>query len=721
MSVWKLISTDDSVNDTFENLNLINGVRNRQSAAVDTMSITHQPDDGILESPLLSYNSVVRITKDDAPWFAGYCRDINNEASNPDESISYQIVGPWLDLERITYEQEWLVWSIASEASVHMRKDRLILCQDVDGNRISIGQQIKEVIEWAIEQGALIALPDGTFSSWGWPSMMIPWEEIKSLSCSEVIIRLLAFIPDYKVWIDYSQETPVFNLSSRGAATARSYALGTADITTKAITPRHDLQAQGVTVKFERTHTVDGATWETISEQTAGNTAHPDAITMTLQLAGANLSSQSAYIQTEDPPDDGGDPPVVDWLDKTWWKKKVPTLAAIADADLFLTAATQIVEPHEEGEPAYDITEIPHILISGMVPSWIEGAKIARVAIKLTYSSVARDLANNIIEVRKDQQVALQLTMCNISTGAYTRQEGDHAEPEPTGFATALYNAWNQLQYDGRLIIEEEEPSRPDRPGDVLNITSARGEWATMNAQIQQIQEDIAIGRTTIIFGPASRIDPATLLSLMRRIRARVIPFNHLVRTTGKAADRANGVQIGGKVPDAQADPYTGEPLRVRIVAGNPDPEGADPDFAAEIDLNPAAIDRETGDPSSVEITPRRMVLLERSEGGDIMRVTRHILASDSVGTPVVEDVGGLPDGTSTGQILYWSGSAWVRLNVGTEGYILRAGSSIPEWSPETSPWPTTTMSDPTHVLGRKGTVGNYTYGWVEVDTFSCP
>ena len=40
----------------------------------------------------------------------------------------------------------------------------------------------------------------------------------------------------------------------------------------------------------------------------------------------------------------------------------------------------------------------------------------------------------------------------------------------------------------------------------------------------------------------------------------------------------------------------------------------------------------------------------------------------------------GMPQGTATGDMLYWNGSAWVRVPVGSTGQVLRLSGSVPIW-----------------------------------------
>jgi len=55
------------------------------------------------------------------------------------------------------------------------------------------------------------------------------------------------------------------------------------------------------------------------------------------------------------------------------------------------------------------------------------------------------------------------------------------------------------------------------------------------------------------------------------------------------------------------------------------------------------------------------------------------VLTSDASGNATWEN-NKLPDGTASGDMLYWNGSAWVRIPVGTDGQVLKLVSGVPTW-----------------------------------------
>jgi hypothetical protein len=88
-------------------------------------------------------------------------------------------------------------------------KSRMILGQDVFGSLITIGQQISDVITYAISCGANLAI--GIIDI----PVNIPLEECKNLSCIDVIRRLLRWVSDAVCYIDYDNTVPLMSFLRR--------------------------------------------------------------------------------------------------------------------------------------------------------------------------------------------------------------------------------------------------------------------------------------------------------------------------------------------------------------------------------------------------------------------------------------------------------------------------------------------------------------------------
>lgn len=93
---------------------------------------------------------------------------------------------------------------------------------------------------------------------------------------------------------------------------------------------------------------------------------------------------------------------------------------------------------------------------------------------------------------------------------------GPGAEPRPVNLASDFFSSVSTLQWEGQVVVKEAECSGIARPGNVLNLDNGNSDWATMNALIQSVTEDLETGETTIAFGPAEQLGPQDFLDLVR-------------------------------------------------------------------------------------------------------------------------------------------------------------------------------------------------------------
>jgi hypothetical protein len=93
------------------------------------------------------------------------------------------------------------------------------------------------------------------------------------------------------------------------------------------------------------------------------------------------------------------------------------------------------------------------------------------------------------------------------------------AEPLPSGLAAEIYAALSVLQYEGTIKNTQIEVPSDIGLGKNLNLTGGATAWASMNAQIQGITEDVEAGETEIIIGPAKHLGGDDLLEQLRAAR----------------------------------------------------------------------------------------------------------------------------------------------------------------------------------------------------------
>ena len=539
MSTWTI--TNGTASGTFAALALANLRRTRVSQAADTVDFD-APGAAFDSAPLFSYGESVTISQDGATWFVGTC--ISNPAQGTDaaERIAYQVAGPWWWLEQIDYLQVWRVYSIADAELQNTYKSRVILNQDADGNRITSGAQIQAVINYCISKGAPMQL--GTVD----PDLNLPWEECLTPSCAEVIVKMLRLSPDCVTWFDYSTSPyPTFHCRKRANLSALSLACTSGDPAAAIrITPRYDLQIPGISLRYEQTHSVGSSTYETVSLDEAGDVADIRSVIATIELAGSRASLLTQKIVTGDWP--------ADMTSSTWWKAQLPWLDESTITDITIHDVALDPDP-----------KAPRILTEGTVQDWMDELTADQL-VSAKADFVVKDGSGNTVEVVLNHPVAVRRTGTNAETGTY-RKIGDAVSGEavPTGVAAALYAAWSQLPCDGGFSLIEEEVSGNAYPGRKLNLTGGRTAWASMNALIQQVTENVDQGHTAITFGPARHIDPDDLVALLTSLRSRRTAIGHNLRVSGDSGDADIAVDLSGPAPKLEPASGGGETRRLVI------------------------------------------------------------------------------------------------------------------------------------------------------------
>ncbi len=316
------------------------------------------------------------------------------------------------------------------------------------------------------------------------------------------------------------------------------------------LTPRYDLQAPAVVLKFEQTNDIDNDTFTSLIVQPApsdgdGRRAGRDGDDARFGGRAGDLS-EAAGADGVIPASDTSSG-VIDW-----WKGKFPWLNDFDDADLMVVSGTQTLTiENPSNYPGITLSDVPNELLEGSVAAWMNlNAAPLLVSATLQYTGAATDESSAVFGATNQRVVYTRVIGTNAETQTYSRLTSEtEAEPVPTGLAQALYDAVSVLQYDGVLELTEQECSGVGAPGSLLNLTGGRAEWATMAAQIQRVEEKIDLGQTKITVGPAKHLGHAELTTLLRVNRNRRISYRLSERTTGSGSGNAAKVQGGEQSP----------------------------------------------------------------------------------------------------------------------------------------------------------------------------
>ncbi len=102
-------------------------------------------------------------------------------------------------------------------------------------------------------------------------------------------------------------------------------------------------------------------------------------------------------------------------------------------------------------------------------------------------------------------------------------------EAVPTGLAEQYYVALRGAPvgdpavppWEGSIVLAEQECTGSVLPGSKINLLNGRTAWASMAAIVQQTEEDLLTGRTTVTFGLPEHLGLSNFVDYMARWRQR--------------------------------------------------------------------------------------------------------------------------------------------------------------------------------------------------------
>jgi hypothetical protein len=165
------------------------------------------------------------------PWFQGLVIQVPRAGSPDSESMSYKIAGPWWYLDNLVFQQPYqnifLGYAVANDPTTAIygvaSSSHLFLNQAPVSNalqKINTGQQIIEALNWALNpfvtSGAPLPFQIGAIT----PVVDVPIDEVRDITCAEVIHKMLRWTPDAVAWFDYTTSPPTFNCKQRPQLTS---------------------------------------------------------------------------------------------------------------------------------------------------------------------------------------------------------------------------------------------------------------------------------------------------------------------------------------------------------------------------------------------------------------------------------------------------------------------------------------------------------------------
>jgi hypothetical protein len=580
--IWTLQRASDGLEQSLAGWGISAATFTRRTQKSDTLvvKLAGMPFDAAEAFP---YKSIVYLKRSGVVYFVGGATKTPRMGRPQAEGVGYTFEGPWWWLEHVPYNQAWMFlnggvnyvksggyYGLLPELGATPGTQsitNLILGIDPTGAAVTTGQQIQDALVCALAAGAPFQLGGGGSID---PSLLIPAEGARDLTCAEVVRRMLRWHPDTVVYFDYTTVAggvpqPTIYVKARVNLSAASFSVAGRPAAALDIAARPDLQAPVVLINYEiLNHLNDQDQRQLQQDQFPPDVPaeQPGAIVMTIDLQGEKTTYARQYLKTA---------PLL-YNDLDWWRERLPWLTDGNISNLFASANPAGANPEGtnggsvspinpdggvDADAATDGTDLANgsttsgtvwgtFLIEGDIPNWIDGhAQMALAQLNVNYDVAMGNDANGnpVVEHHVNETIFVKVLSTDLATGWYDQLTGVYiGEPVPTGLAQNYYNALSWPQYEGSWQITEPEGGTASLRylGKTLNLTGGVSAWATMNALIFESTEDLATGKTELRFGPVGYLSPRDWLTVQRTARD---------RNLGDRQARVNGLLTIGAKP----------------------------------------------------------------------------------------------------------------------------------------------------------------------------
>jgi hypothetical protein len=415
----------------------------------------------------------------------------------------------WNDLERTAYQ-------LTTFVAQGYNKSHVILFRNSSGNRMTTGQQIKAILDYAISKGVAVSYVLADLNAM---TVQPPADEQTDLSCAEAIQKCLRWQADYFTRFSYSQSGSAIRFYS--ASSEETLPLALTEVLKSggfSIKKKSDMTLRGVVINYEIENKIIDGTTQSVQSDSAGATEGPNVLVHTVQVDGSyqiateeNITITVAFVPTDYKSN-------LDFV-HTFFPEVCyfPSNTVQNNLPSSIPYTFYITSGYQAG---YGVVSYP------MTFQWW-------VAVKRDYTW------NEIISCSATgyysyewRSVSLNLT--SSTAGTYTRF-GDPitipGELIPTGVASAVFAARSWPLYDGIVTREFSAVANRATPKNNINITGALAEYSDMSAPVQRVTRNYFDMRETIKFGHPEQAGITDYVDMLRANRSVNRPSRRTWRT----------------------------------------------------------------------------------------------------------------------------------------------------------------------------------------------
>jgi len=565
-------------------------------------------------------------------WFDGRVEPWERDGHIGSEDCIGRLVNAWWYFTHIQYKMVWNRTSVAiggGTTTTTYTTNRVVLGCTINPSgpgwlTLNTGQQISAAVNYAISQGAPITL--GVVAPWA----PFPTDFQKCIKVDQIIQKMWNVESDFQCIWDYSTVgtntsalgTPTLHFKKANSTNLVS-GLTSDQITAQTLTPitinldngnwlsgfkcrpRPDWIKSYVHIDYDQTNTIGSQQYLSLGSDQYPATLPTDTaskfngVDLYFDLSGGKVTvtneegniTSAAFDITS----------LAKW--KIWKSELTAPNVSTANPPVIVTsssspAATTLhpapsivaTEVDSSGNPiAYDAT-CAYELLDGAYADWMSDATLMVSPLSPFNAQKVKATAWAFVTMKNGTQVYKQMTKeftaISLNTNfvaetltVTTKTPTAYAEPQPTGLAQIMYNAWRSLAVEGSFSVTDTEigaSAAQITRQNCLNFTSAAiaaiagtsviNDWSAVNAPVRRVSGSAVKGTYTVEFGAPLHMSANELIDLIRAARVRV-PSVDLAYLFGGPLNNGGGTVQHPRKTHAHAAEHGADEHQILVVA----------------------------------------------------------------------------------------------------------------------------------------------------------